>query len=517
MKDIKVSDVLSDMIEKGQIFNDIEKAKLGDTKLIGGKMHEFVTTKSGKQDWRLAKQTDSDDSNAAPGQSKADKLKAHLKNTDDAKLLKYAENPNAEVGLRHAAINELNSRGVDTKHIDVTNGKAAQKKQLFEDDDDTKKTTKTTAAPAQVEATDDELNTEFHTWNDKAAEKYGKKVRPLPGETFDDPKFIDRKFGSDWESNKNKRIEVDNYLDEMKRLQPDYEGPVKMITGMNRTYAQFFSTNTPFCIISGDAGVGKSYNLHAVAKYYGKKAFDPKKDDDQDQDYDYVEVGEVKSVPQFLNILYAYKDKTIVFDDCDAVLKNSDIQGLLKKATAGSGKRMIGSAVTSGATSKIPKSFEFTGKIVVLTNKSAAELVKNEDTNAIYSRASKFDVKMTKAEKLEALDKLKYKVQYDAIAPLENAADNIKERDAVFDLIKQNIDKIDPKMFTSRSFQEALGIKRGLDLTNSAVQQDPEAADLFGDVTDWEPKVRKMLLKGGDEGNDLLEKAMDVLGLDTDL
>ena len=517
----KPSEILNDFIEKGQISNEIEKAKaIGDTKMINGKLHVWSTTGAGKQDWRVKKEGSGDSgTGGADGQSKADKLKEHLKNTDDAKLLKFAEKPTNAPSLRQAAHDELKERGVDVSHIDLTNGKAQSKKDLFGGgDDDSADDTKTKKPEAKTDTADttgdeDHLNSDYHKWDDKVANKYGSKMKPLPGETFDNSEFIDRKFGKGWDKNKDKRIQVDNYLDDMKRIQPDYTPPRKIVEGMNKAYAQFFSTKTPFAIISGDAGVGKSFNLHAVGKHMGQKPFDPDKDDLKDEDWDYIEVGEVKSTAQLLELLYTYKDKTIIFDDVDKILTEPDMQGMLKKATAGSGKRMLGSTSTSGSGSKIPKSFEFTGKILVLTNKSADTLVKNEDTNAIYSRALKFDVKMTKKEKLEALDKLKHKVQFSAIEPLENAVENAKERDEVFKLLEDNIEKIDPKTFTSRTYQEALGIKRSQDLANAAITADPEAKDLFGDVEEWEPKVKKMLLKAEDID---IEKAIDVLGLNTE-
>jgi DNA replication protein DnaC len=159
-----------------------------------------------------------------------------------------------------------------------------------------------------------------------------------------DPEFIKKKFGfSDWsKATKKQRIEYDNYVTEQKAKDPNYMTPEEEIWDLNSIYAQFLKTDSPLMIASGGAGVGKTYNLHLVAKALNKKPFDPDTDTPGDSDYDYVEAPEITSAPQLASLLKEHNGKTIVFDDTDNLLKTPETFGLLKKATASSGKRLVG-------------------------------------------------------------------------------------------------------------------------------------------------------------------------------
>jgi hypothetical protein len=268
-------------------------------------------------------------------------------------------------------------------------------------------------------------------------------------------------------------------------------------------------------IASGGAGVGKSYNMHLVAEHMGNKAFNGETDEPGDDDYDYVEAPEVKSDTQLVSLLKEHNGKTIVFDDSDNVLKQSDTMGIMKKATASSGKRILGKKSSNKSTNVDP--FEFTGKILFLTNMGQHDLTKNEHLNAIYTRAIKKDLNFTKREKLEMMEILKHKTNFTGVERLENKADDIQEREEVFDMIKDNIDAMDPDKFSSRTFMEALVKKRAVDNSNAMIESDPTTASLiFGEEQDWKEEVGRFLKKGitlsEEKGNDL-QKALTQLGL----
>lgn len=489
--------------------NDLVKARqVGDSKVGSDGITRYWTEiKPGKFDWRKGKpqpkkQMTGTTGNVADGQgTKVQKLRAFLQTKNVADLTKYATGANNDPTLRQEAYDELVNRGEDVSKINLNTGKFKQMRETFgvsgkkvkqvvdTDADDTSGDGDSDAADGIP--TDDDDVEGAHDWTN--------------------PDWVKKKFGGF--KTKQQRIDADNYIHKMKTNDPDYVEPEEVIFSLNKTYAQFFRTDSPLMIASGGAGVGKTFNMHLVAKHMGKKAFNPETDEPGDSDYDYVEAPEVKSDTQLVQLLKEHNGKTIVFDDADNVLKNADTMGIMKKATASSGTRIIGKKSSNKSTNVDP--FEFNGKILFLTNMDQHDLTKNEHLNAIYTRALKTDIQFTKKEKLHMMEKLKHKTNFTGVPRLQNKADDVAERDAVFELIKENIDKMDPDKFSSRTFKEALEIKRSIDQANEMIEADPTTASLiFGDVKEWEPEVSKFLIKGRQENeNDTLIKALQHLDL----
>jgi hypothetical protein len=475
--------------------NNIEKAvQVGQTKVgKDGITRVWTQLASGKFDWRKTKGTsnkkDSGDDKADSGDetpaTKTAKLMSMAKKADDANLIKYATNPNNDPTLRQVSYDELVERGVDVSEINLNTGKMKQAKEMFGDGNGKKPV----AAPTHSSDSDDEDETK--DWQNITE--------------------IKKKFNG--AKTKKDRIEMDDYVHNLKIQDPDYQAPEKEVTVLNKTYAQFLKGGTPLMIASGGAGVGKSYNFHAVAKYMGKKPFDPNTDQPGEGDYDYFEAPEVDSVPQFAKLLQEHNGKTIVFDDSDMVIKNSEIRGLFKKATASSGKRIVGKKSTNKASNVDP--FEFTGQILLITNMNQDDFTKDEHMNAIYSRAIKKDIQFTKREKLLFIDKLKYQMNFTGLERLDDKQADIKERDEVYKILEDNVDKIDPLKFNSRTFKEAIETKRSIDNANKMIQDDPVMGKmLFGDEENWEKEVEKFIIKGiKPEIGMTLEKAYEILEL----
>lgn len=477
---------------------NIQKARqVGETKVgKDGITRVWTQLSSGKFDWRKVKSTGSSNKDSKPGSgsddeeqtptTKVGKLQAHLKKTTNDKLVSFATNPNNDPSLRQMAYDELKERGEDVSGIDLNTGKMKQAKEMFGDGDGKKPP----AAPTNSKNSDTEDE---------------------EGKNWQDIDNIKKKFNNG--KTKKDRIEMDDYIHNLKINDPDYQPPEKEVTVLNKTYAQFLKGGSPLMIASGGAGVGKSYNFHAVAKYMGKKPFDPETDQPGDGDYDYFEAPEVDSVPQFAKLLQEHNGKTIVFDDSDMVIKNPDIRGLFKKATASSGKRIVGKKSTNKASNVDP--FEFTGQILLITNMNQDDFTKDEHMNAIYSRAIKKDIQFTKREKLHFVDKLKHQMNFTGVPRLDDKQEDIKERDAVFKILADNIDSIDPQKFNTRTFKEAIETKRSIDNANKMIQDDPVMGKmLFGDEEDWEKEVEKFIVKGiKPEIGMSLEKALETLDL----
>lgn len=485
----KISEDLGQIIEKAGGGRQVGSTKTDKQ----GRTLVWTETKPGKYDWRLAKNQsakEDDDEDNADGNTFS-KLQQHLKNSTVDDLKKFAKKPGNAPKLRQAAYDELVERGEDVSDIDLNTGKYGQMKQAFGVGSEKSNFKPTTGAGSLDDEEEEDVD-----WRD--------------------PEFIRKKFGfTDWsKATKSQRIAYDKFVTEQKAKDPNYLPPEEEIFDLNTLYAQFLDTESPLMIASGGAGVGKTYNLHLVAKAMNKKPFDPDVDQPGDDDYDYVEAPEVNSAPQLAALLKEHNGKIIVFDDTDNLLKSPDTFGILKKATASSGKRIVGKK-SAGAGNIDP--FEFTGKILFLTNMNQSQLTKDENLNAIYSRALKKDIYFTKQEQLHFIDNLKHKFNFTGLERLENKAEDIKEREEIYQILKDNIEDIDPAKFNVRSMKEMLEVKRASDRAAEFIKNDPVMGKmLFGNAGDWKKKVKTLLVKG--EGynpkKESIEKAKEILNIE---
>lgn len=424
------------------------------------------------------------------------KLKTNLENSSVDKLVGIASGSKNNAKLRLMAFAELESRGEDVSEIDMDNGRLGAIKTAMGKNKNT---------PTYEE--DDVLYVDVDL---------DEEDKELDWQNTDQLKMKLKLPSQDKKMTKKHRILLDDYIHKLKIQQPNYRPPADEIFDLNRTYAYFLDEGAPFMIVSGGAGVGKTWNFKAVAKEYaGLKAFDPETDKPGDDDYDWVEAGEAGTVPQLLAILKEHNGKIIVFDDADKVLKEEDTLNILKKATNPSGVRMIGKESSNKNTS-VPV-FEFTGQILFLTNMSQYELTKDENMNAVYSRAIKKDIYFTKREQLSFMSRLRQDFEFTAPKRLADKDLDKDERNEVFKLISDNIDSIDPGKFNSRLMMEVIAKKRAIDKSNAKFDSDPiMSATFFGNKIDWKTEARDLLIKGGLSEKDKLEriqKAKDLLTL----
>jgi len=475
----KISETLKDVIQKA-------KPNVGDTKVgKDGITRKYVEYSPGKFDWRKIKDDDEKKS-ASKTTTSVDpsKFAAVIKKTESSKLSNMAKNPKNAPKVRQAAYDELVERGEDVSEIDLDTGRYGMMKQAFgvdQDGDDFK----LSDGGVSFDSEDDE----DIDWGD--------------------PDFIKKEFGG--LKTKKQRVEYDKFVTQQKQKDPRYKTPIQEVHQLNKLYAEFIDTDAPLMIASGGAGVGKTFNFHLVAEAFGKKPFNPEYDTPGDSDYDYYEAPEVTPA-QLIPLLKEHNGKIILFDDSDAILKDPGALGILKKATATSGKRMVGRQTSSDATTILP--FEFTGKIIFLTNMSQSALTKNDDMKAISSRALKKDIYFTKEEQLFFIEKLKHKFEFTGVPRLENKAEDIQEREEVFQILSDNFENIDPLKFNSRSMKEAIQMKRANDRANEKIKNDPVMGKmLFGDNADWKEEVVDFLVKGYTAKEQKIEKAKEILHL----
>jgi hypothetical protein len=97
--------------------------------------------------------------------------------------------------------------------------------------------------------------------------------------------------------------------------------------------------------------------------------------------------------------LYENRHRIVVFDDCDSVLENSTAVNLLKAALDSYDRRIITwNSESFGGDDDLPRSFEFTGGVIFISNRPIYKI-----DQAIRSRAICVDLSMTASQKIERM------------------------------------------------------------------------------------------------------------------
>jgi hypothetical protein len=192
--------------------------------------------------------------------------------------------------------------------------------------------------------------------------------------------------------------------------------------------------NARSILITGEGGVGKTHTvlgeLAAAGKIDTKKAPKPVAakiaevaladgDDEEEEEGsearfdtrdtalmerfepgDYVVMKGYTSAAGMYEFLYTYRDKIIIFDDCDSVLKDGTASLMLKAALDTYEERWVTWNTSSAAVnrSSAPSSFLFTGSIIFISNMNIRKV-----DEAVRTRCHKVDVSMTNAQRIERM------------------------------------------------------------------------------------------------------------------
>lgn len=257
------------------------------------------------------------------------------------------------------------------------------------------------------------------------------------------------------------RIAYDAFVDRKKRAEPDYKPILKRLSKINIKYLGFLSGdgNGNFLVSAGGAGIGKSYGFKLVAARLNKVFYDSQIHKPGEGDYDIFEAPNPGSAKKLMKILKEHNGKIIMFDDTDAILTQKQYAAIMKKATIDTQDRILSDPDDPS------NNFKFTGRIVVMTNKSVGDVAaESEDAKAIMSRAASIDINVTKREQLEVMKKRIHGMKFDKLPRLIDEDEDRKERDDVMAFIEKNIDKIDPANFTPRLIGNVIKAKREAEL-----------------------------------------------------
>lgn len=170
-------------------------------------------------------------------------------------------------------------------------------------------------------------------------------------------------------------------------------------------FVDMVATGTiPSAIITGQGGLGKSHTVFAALKRAGKINLDDAeigaRFDEGLSSKAYVVVKGFSTAKGLYRTLFENRNRLVVFDDCDSVLKDAVAANLLKAALDSYDKRVITwNAETSfGGDDELPKSFIFTGGVIFISNMPMYKI-----PQAIISRSMPADVSMTRKEIIERM------------------------------------------------------------------------------------------------------------------
>lgn len=146
------------------------------------------------------------------------------------------------------------------------------------------------------------------------------------------------------------------------------------------------SGQTPSLVITGEGGLGKTYTVNKTIE------------DLNLQPNEYISFKGYSTARGLYNTLFDNNGKLIIFDDCDSVLEDKIAINILKSALDSYETRKISWMSKMNKNDEYPNQFEFTGRIIFISNKDRSKI-----DNAILSRSLVVDVSMTPDEKIERM------------------------------------------------------------------------------------------------------------------
>ena len=158
----------------------------------------------------------------------------------------------------------------------------------------------------------------------------------------------------------------------------------------------------PSAVITGEGGLGKTYtviktllangltDLSDMAEFQVGAVLNSRKC--------FTTVKGYSTAKGLYRTLFENSKSVVVFDDCDAVLKDPVALNLLKSALDSYGRRVI-SWNADMRDDDLPRSFEFTGSVIFISNLDQSKI-----DQAIRSRSMMIDLSMTTSQKIERME-----------------------------------------------------------------------------------------------------------------
>jgi Cdc6-like AAA superfamily ATPase len=184
----------------------------------------------------------------------------------------------------------------------------------------------------------------------------------------------------------------------------------------------------PSLVLTGMAGVGKTHLVKETLKGLGLR---------ESYDFEHFK-GKATAAGLFIT-LYQNSDKIIVLDDCDSVFKDDDAVNILKAALDSYDTRKISYISTKPLKDEfgepIPAHFEFTGKIIFISNIHQSKL-----DSAIRSRSFVADITMNTQQMFQRMTQLLETMEPRIpLAAKKQALEIMKELDAKYGGVDINL------------------------------------------------------------------------------
>jgi hypothetical protein len=158
----------------------------------------------------------------------------------------------------------------------------------------------------------------------------------------------------------------------------------------------------PSCVITGEGGLGKSYTVLKSLETAGLRNITDLAEFQVGQRINlsksYRVVKGFSTAKGLYRTLFESNGMTIVFDDCDSILKDDVARNLLKGALDSYSKRYI-SWMADMRDDDLPKTFEFTGRVVFVSNMPLEKI-----DQAIRTRCMVVDLSMSESQKVERME-----------------------------------------------------------------------------------------------------------------
>jgi len=242
--------------------------------------------------------------------------------------------------------------------------------------------------------------------------------------------------------------EIDNLSKDIKRL--TFE---KQLEDLENLIRMTISGASNALFISGSGGVGKTFTTEKILKSAGLR-----------DGAGYFKNTGTSSAAGLYSLLFRYKDKIVLFDDSDSTLGDQEARNLVKAATDTKkvrklvwnkmGKNVVDpdeftdeEILNDGL---IPRYFEFTGKIIFISNLSLDKL---DPDGALRTRAFIVNIDPTVDEIYDFMDKIVKNMELE-----DGLSLSLESRKEVIKLLRTGNSKQKPNL---RKLSRGLNMKAG--------------------------------------------------------
>lgn len=146
------------------------------------------------------------------------------------------------------------------------------------------------------------------------------------------------------------------------------------------------NNQTPSLIVTGEGGLGKTHTIKQAIY------------DNCLLNEEFAFIKGYSTARGLYNTLYDNNGKLIIFDDCDSVLEDKVALNILKSALDSYDVRQITWSAKLNKSDKYPQQFNFTGRVIFISNKD-----KESIDQAILTRSFVVDLSMTADEKIDRM------------------------------------------------------------------------------------------------------------------